>query len=96
MLLYFLISSSNPLNLNSNFKCPFLVFPCSESIPPTAYDSKPPFPFDEAHPSYSHVIQMRLTSSHPLIQVWTCDWGLDKQCIPPPWHSGWFRDRHMT
>ena len=75
MLLYFLISPSNPLNLNSNFKCPFLIFPCSESIPPTAYDSKPPFPFDEAHPSYSHVIQMRLTSSHPLIQVWTCDWG---------------------
>ena len=51
MLLYFLISPSNPLNLNSYFKYPSLVLPCSKSIPPTAFGTKLHFSFHEAHPS---------------------------------------------
>ena len=91
MLLYFLISPSNPLNFNSYFKCPSLVFPCSEAIPPVAYDSKVLFPFDKAHPS--HRMWLR---SDDLIPSPNPSLDLANSVFHLPGHSGWFRDRPMT
>ena len=91
MLLYFLISPSNPLNLNSYFKCPSLVFPCSKAIPPIASDSKVLFAFNEAHPSHRTWLR-----SDDLIPSPNPSVDLANSVSHLPGHSGWFRDRHMT
>lgn len=86
MLLYFLILSSNQLNLSRYFKCPSLVFPCSESIPPTCsgnilvflwWGMPPRLACDSDETDF-------ISSTDPSVGMWL---GLN-QCIPPPWPWG--------